>query len=307
MKPHLSRRRFLSHSAAFALANHLPGSFAVNSSTGLDKIIPKSKERIPALGMGTWITFNVGNITSLRKQRSEVLQTFFQMGGAMVDSSPMYGSSEAVVGDALNRINGHKSLFSATKVWTSDDNRGIVQFQQSLRLWGIAKFDLMQVHNLLNWRNHLALLQELKSQGLVRYIGITTSHGRRHDELLHIMQTYDIDFIQLTLNIDDNGAENRLLPTALDNGIAVIANRPFQGGRLPQMFANSPLPALATDYECDSWPQLLLKYVISHPALTCAIPATTQVAHMRENMSVLQSRILTQQERAKLLQLVRSM
>lgn len=307
----MQRRTFLTNALAVLGANLLPtaafsqarsDSPQVKSSTAItSKRIESSGEWIPIVGMGTWITFNVGNIEALRKQRASVLDAFFKHGGTLIDSSPMYGSSEAVVGDALRRLHGHNHLFSASKIWTSNDNEGASQFNESLALWGINKFDLMQVHNLVNWRNHLDLLRDLKAEGRVKYIGVTTSHGRRHSELEKIMQNEQIDFVQLTYNIADREAEQRLLPLAKDKGIAVIANRPLQGGRLPDLLANKPLPEFAESIECKTWVQLILKYICSHPAMTCAIPATTKVNHMYENMHLLKSRLLTATERVMLL------
>ncbi|REL28770.1 aldo/keto reductase [Thalassotalea euphylliae] len=235
--------------------------------------------------MGTWITFNVGDDILLRNERTKVLETFFKLGGEMVDSSPMYGSAEAVMGYALNHIQSPAKLFAATKTWTSSPSEGKQQFVNSQQLWQQARFALLQVHNLVAWQQHLPMLRELKQQGLTKYIGVTTSHGRRHRELAKIMSNEAIDFVQLTYNILDREVENELLPLAQDKGIAVIANRPFQGGRLMQRFEQKPLPSWAIALGCENWPQYLLRFIISHPAVTCAIPATSKVAHMQENMS----------------------
>ncbi len=261
---------------------------AQKNSALIYKPIPVSGERLAAIGMGTWITFNVGNDTSARRARSEVLGTFFAAGGQMVDSSPMYGSSEEVLGYCLRRLGTQaQQLFAATKVWTPVAKRGRQQIEDSHRLWQLPRFDLFQVHNLLAWRKHLDTLNGLKKERRIRYVGVTTSHGRRHDELLDIMQGVPLDFVQLTYNVLDREVEKRLLPLALDRGIAVIANRPFQGGTLFDRFAHSALPPWAKEFDCENWAQLFLKFVISHPAVTCAIPATSQVAHMRENMGAL--------------------
>lgn len=206
----------------------------------------------------------------------------------MIDSSPMYGSSEEVVGFGLRDLGPTPGLFSATKVWTSSESEGPRQVAQSLDLWGINRFDLLQVHNLVSWQAHLELLFALKEQGRLRHVGVTTSHGRRHDELEEIMRTQPIDFIQVTYNLVDREVENRVLPLAAERGIAVIANRPFRGGRLVDLLQREPLPDWAGEIDCRNWPQFLLKFIISHPALTCAIPATTRVEHMRENMGAAQ-------------------
>jgi diketogulonate reductase-like aldo/keto reductase len=234
--------------------------------------------------MGTWITFNVGDDPVARDARTEVLRAFFAAGGGMIDSSPMYGSAEAVVGDGLARLKRPQGLFSATKVWTSSNEEGIGQIAESQRLWGLTRFDLMQVHNLVGWRGHLEALFAMKADGRLGYVGVTTSHGRRHSELADIMRTQPIDFVQLTYNIEDREAEGRLLALAAERGIAVIANRPFQRGALIVRAERLPLPGWAAEIDCTSWPQILLKFIVSHPAVTCAIPATSRVDHMEENM-----------------------
>jgi diketogulonate reductase-like aldo/keto reductase len=237
--------------------------------------------------MGTWITFNVGQDPDLRTSRTEVLRAFLQLGGGMVDSSPMYGSAEEVVGHALGRIGDDAGLFSATKVWTRGERGGAGQMAESRRLWDRDRLDLMQVHNLLSWKEHLETIRRERDEGLVRYTGVTTSHGRRHDELEQIMRSEPIDFVQLTYNILDREAETRLLPLAADRGIAVIANRPFRQKALITRFERHPLPGWAGEIQCENWPQFLLKFIVSHPAVTCAIPATSRVVHMLQNMGAL--------------------
>lgn len=249
------------------------------------KVIPNSKQRLAPIGMGTWITFNVGRDEAARVARAAVLQAFFDAGGGMIDSSPMYGSAQAVLGDLLDRVGRPKTLFSATKVWTGSADEGADQIVQAHQLWGVRQFDLYQVHNLLNWQAHLPRLQAMKREGQLRYVGITTSHGRRHDELADLMRSESLDFIQLTYNPLDREAEARLLPLAAERGIAVIVNRPFQRGALIRRLSGKPLPAVAKELQCRSWAQLLLKWVVAHPSITCAIPATSKVVHMRENMA----------------------
>ncbi|WP_282607930.1 aldo/keto reductase [Pelagibius sp. Alg239-R121] len=279
--------------SASALAGQMLASRILPSSvmaadpapTLLTHAIPATGEQIPAVGMGTWITFNVGNDEKLREQRTEILKTFFAAGGAMVDSSPMYGSSEEVIGYCMDRIGDRKPLFSATKVWTVSKWLGVRQMRESESLWGEQQFDLMQIHNLLDWEAHLETLKDWKAEGRLRYTGITTSHGRRHDELADILVKQPFDFVQLTYNIQDREAENRLLPLAADNGRAVIINRPFRRGELTAKLAKHPLPGWASEIDCTTWAQVLLKFVISHPAVTCAIPATSRIDHMAENMA----------------------
>src|SRR6185369_12575399 len=202
-----------------------------------------------------------------------------------VDSSPMYGASEETIGAALPP-NG-KSMFSATKVWTVGSLAGRRQIENSYRLWKLQRFDLLQVHNFLDYEAHLATLRRLKAEGRLRYIGVTTSHGRRHDLAEKIMREEPIDFIQFTYNLSDREAEERLLPMAADKRIAVIVNRPFDGGSLFGAKTKRPLPGWAKEIECASWAEAFLKWIVAHPAVTCAIPATSQVTHVRENVRAL--------------------
>ncbi len=281
-----SRRAFLAALAVAPLSFlTLPGNSPAEDGQPLVKPIPSTGEPLPVIGMGTWITFNVGDDPVARDVRTDVLRVFFAAGGGMIDSSPMYGTAEAVVGDCLARLDRPKGLFSATKVWTSSTAEGLEQIAASGRLWGLQRLDLLQVHNLVNWKGHLETLSAMKADGKVRYIGVTTSHGRRHPELARIMETHPIDFVQLTYNIEDREVEARLLPLAAERGIAVIANRPFQGGSLIDRVKRHPLPGWARAIDCTEWSQILLKFIVSHPAVTCAIPATSRVDHMEENMA----------------------
>ena len=250
----------------------------------MTKPIPKTGEPLPVIGMGSWITFNVGRDSALRAERVKVLQAFFDDGGAIIDSSPMYGSSEEVIGYCLGRVTGKPSLFSATKVWTLSKWLGIKQMETSEALWGTDRFDLMQIHNLLDWEAHMETLVEWKAQGRIRYIGVTTSHGRRHEDLEELMTHQPLDFVQFTYNVLDREAEQRLLPLAAERGLAVIINRPFRRGALFDLFESKALPPWANEFDCANWAQFFLKYIVSHPAVTCAIPATSRVEHMRENM-----------------------
>lgn len=279
----LTRRRFLECTALAGLAAALPGGLAA-APAPITKTVPGTGAAVPVIGMGSWLTFDVGDDMSARAARTRVLKTFFDLGGGMIDSSPMYGSSEAVIGHGLAALGRPKGLFAATKVWTPGQDHGMRQMAESERLWGVRPFDLLQVHNLLGWEGHLETLLDWKAQGRVRHIGITTSHGRRHDELASIMTSQPIDFVQLTYNIDDREAEQRLLPLAAEKGIAVIANRPFQRGALIDRLQGRPLPPVAAEIGAGSWAQVLLKWIVAHPAVTCAIPATTRVDHMQENM-----------------------
>ena len=225
----------------------------------------------------------------------------------MIDSSPMYGSAEQVLGVLLPRVKGNKYLFAATKVWTEGRQQGIEQMEQSRQLWGVDQFDLMQIHNLVDWRTHLDTLQRMKADGQLRYVGITTSHGRFHGELQDILQQQDFDFVQLTYNIDNLDVEEPLLSIAQDKGIAVIVNRPFQRGSLFRKVRGTPLPAWAADFDCHSWAQFFLKFTVSHPAVTCAIPATSKVKHMRDNMQACYGRLPDPGQRQRMLDYFRSL
>lgn len=279
----ISRRSFMISAAATALYPAVAGAqTAVHT-----RPIPATGERIPAIGMGSWLTFDVGPDSWLRDERAKVLSTFFDLGGTVVDSSPMYGSSEAVIGYCLEQMGDTPPVFSATKVWTPGRALGIGQMQHSRHLWGVDRFDLMQIHNLVDWQVHMETLLEWKAAGLIRYTGVTTSHGRRHRELERIMAEQPIDFVQFTYNVVDRWAEARLLPLAAERGLAVIINRPFQGGNLFDRFEEYPLPEWAAEFDAANWAQFFLKFIISHPSVTCAIPATTRADHMVENMGAL--------------------
>ena len=264
-------------------ASALPAGLALADTVPRTKPIPSSGEPIPVIGLGTWITFNVGRDKQGRQQCAEVMRAFFAGGGRLVDSAPMYGSSQAVVGDGLQALSMPANVFAADKVWTSSD--GAAQVEASRRLWRVPRFDLLQVHNLLAWESQLPMLQAMQQAGRVRYVGITTSEGRRHREFEQVMRSHKLDFIQLTYSPVDRDAEQRLLPLARERGIAVLANRPFQEGALLRMLQRHPLPGWAADIGCTSWAQAVLKFIVSHPAITCAIPATSQVAHVRENLA----------------------
>jgi len=247
------------------------------------KPIPSSGEELPVIGLGSWITFNVGNDPPARANCAEVMRNFFAMGGRLIDSSPMYGSSQGVIGEGLKKLGMPRGLFSADKVWTSSG--GPAQIEASRRLWQVPRFDLLQVHNLLAWQEQLPLLLSMRAAGQLRYVGITTSEGRRHREIEQVMRSHRIDLVQLTYNPLDREAEQQLLPLARERGIAVLANRPFREGALLRELRRYPVPAWAREIDCVSWAQLVLKFIVSHPAVTCAIPATSSVAHVRENMA----------------------
>lgn len=296
--PNNTRRKILGIIAATPLLLSTMGM--VRQNRPATRPIPSSGESLPLVGLGSWITFNIGNDNAARDASAEVMRNFFQAGGRLIDSSPMYGSAQAVIGYGLKKIGRPAELFAADKVWISDGDEGRTQMEQSRLHWGIPRFDLLQVHNLLSWQAHLPTLFAMKAGGQLRYVGITTSHGRRHGEMEQIMKAEPLDFIQLTYNLYDREAEQRLLPLALERGIAVIVNRPFQQGDLLRRLTRHPLPSWAAEIDCSSWAQFALKFVISHPAVTCAIPATTRVAHVVENMGAASGHLPDQPMRARM-------
>ena len=283
--PRWTRRDFLRTLGGLLAAGGLPaGSLAGNPGPLLTRRIPSSGEALPVIGLGSSRTFNVGDDEPARANCAAVIRHFFAGGGSLIDSSPMYGTSQDVIGDCLGRLDAREKVFSADKVWISDAADGPAQMQQSARRWRLPRFDLMQVHNLVTWPEHLDTLRRMQADGELRYIGITTSHGRRHAEFERVMREQQLDFVQFSYNIIDREAERRLLPLAAERGIAVIINRPFQRGALVDRLQAYPLPGWAAEIDCANWPQFLLKFIVSHPAVTCAIPATSQVAHVIENM-----------------------
>lgn len=284
------RRTVLAGFAASAVVSSstlgLPSLAFAQAAAPITRKIPSSGEAIPVVGLGTWITFNVGNDRVARDACAEVMRAFFAAGGRMIDSSPMYGSSQDVIGHGLRKLGNPEALFSADKVWISSPARGPAQVETSRQRWGVPRFDLIQVHNLLSWEEHLPMLLRMKAEGRVRTVGITTSEGRRHRDIERIMAKEPIDFVQVTYNVLDREVEARILPLARERGIAVIVNRPFREGALIQQVQRHRLPVWAAEIGCTSWAQFLLKFVIAHPDVTCAIPATGNVAHVQENMGV---------------------
>lgn len=286
MSLRIDRRDLLRGMAATLLGTTLDRGVGMAQPTGpLMRTIPSSGEAVPAVGLGSWITFNVGRDELLRDECAAVMDAFFADGGRLIDSSPMYGSSQSVIGYGLRKLGRQASVFSADKVWTSSAARGPTQIEESRAHWGVERFDLLQVHNLVAWQQHLATLLEMKETGRVRYVGITTSEGRRAREVVRIMRSQPIDFVQITYNPVDREVEAEILPLALERGIGVIVNRPFQQDALTRRLAPVPLPHWARDVGAQSWAQLILKFILAHPAVTCVIPATTRVDHVRENVA----------------------
>jgi diketogulonate reductase-like aldo/keto reductase len=250
----------------------------------ITKPLPKTGERLPVIGLGTWQTFDVGSDKSAREPLKSVLREFIQLGGSVIDSSPMYGRSERVTGDLAAELGVQKKIFLATKVWTSGRDAGIRQMEESFKRLRTQRMDLMQVHNLVDYRTHLATLRQWKEQGKVRYIGVTHYTESAYDDLARVLAAEDLDFVQLNYSIAERAAEKRLLPLAAEKRLAVLVNRPLAAGGLFTKVRGKPLPAWAKESGCASWAQFFLKFVVSHPAVTCAIPATSKTEHLVDNM-----------------------
>lgn len=301
-----TRRAFVSALAAGAgLAAVAPRALRANSV--LTRPIPSSGEMIPAIGLGTWITFNVGNDRELREEAAGVMAAFFAAGGRVIDSSPMYGSSQPTIGYGLKKLGYPAGLFAAEKVWISNPASGRGQIERSRAYWGVERFDLIQVHNLLSWDDHLPTLLTMKRESRIRYVGITTSEGRRHAEIERIMATQPIDFVQVTYNILDREVEGRILPLARERRIAVIVNRPFREGHLIRQLERRPLPAWVAQTGAASWAQFILKFIVSHPEVTCVIPATTRVDHVRENIAAATGALPDEALRRRMAEYVRAL
>ena len=250
----------------------------------LRKPIPRGGELLPAVGLGTWQTFDVGAGSAERAPLKEVLREFVQRGGSVIDSSPMYGRSETVGGEIAAELGIHKQLFVATKVWTSGRDAGIRQMEESLRRLRVNKLDLMQVHNLVDYRTHLTTLRKWRDEGKIRYLGVTHYHVGAYAELARVLATEELDFVQLNYSMAERDAEDRLLPLAAEKRIAVLVNRPFAEGALFNHTRAKTLPPWAKEIGCASWAQFFLKFIIAHPAVTCAIPATSKISHLIDNM-----------------------
>ena len=296
-----SLRRIAFGFAGTAVGAGLPVSDAVTASASpLARPIPATGQGLPVIGLGTWQTFDVGSSPSQRAPLVDVLRTFVELGGRLIDSSPMYGRSEEVVGDIAASLGVRERLFVATKVWTTGARAGIAQMEESMRKLRADPIDLMQVHNLVDVDTHLDTLRDWKQAGRVRHVGITHYTAGAHDAVARVIASRPVDFVQINYSVGEREAERRLLPFARERGVAVIVNRPFGGGALLRRLRSRPLPAWAAEIDCTSWAQLLLKFVIAHPAVTCAIPATSKVEHLRDNMAAGRGRLPDEALRARI-------
>ena len=305
--PRLIRDATLSRRTLLKLMAGVGGSALVSNVAGaqapaaiLKKRIPATGELIPAVGLGTARTFDAGANRSERAPLKEVLRLFVERGGSVIDSSPMYGNAEIVVGDLAKELGVRQSLFLATKVWTQGRGDGIRQMEQSMRRFKTKRIDLLQVHNLTDWRTQLKTLRAWKAEGRIRYLGVTHYALGTFGEIARIIKTEGLDFIEVPYSIMRRAAEERLLPVAADHGTAVIAHTPFGRGRLFRRVRGKRLPSWAADFDCQSWAQFFLKYLISHPALTCVIPATTKSKHLLDNMQAAYGRLPDQSLRRRM-------
>jgi diketogulonate reductase-like aldo/keto reductase len=298
----ISRREALRLLGACAGASWLGARLSAEEAPMIrTRPIPSSKEELPVIGLGTYATFDVGQDAAERAPLEQVLLAFVAAGGKLVDSSPMYGRSEEVVGDLSAKLGLRQKLFVATKVWTTGKEQGMEQMRASMRKMRADPIDLIQVHNLQYWKTHLDTLDGWKKEGKVRYIGVTHYTASAHAELAEVVAKRKVDFVQVNYSVAERDAEQKVLPIARDRGVAVIANRPFTAGGLLRRLSGKPLPSWAGEIDCASWAQILLKFVIAHPAITCAIPATSNPEHMKDDMKAGFGRLPDEAMRAKIL------
>jgi len=290
---------------------------ASESPTMLARTIPSSGDKLPVIGLGTWRAFDVDLTTDNRRQLEEVLSLFVKLSGRVIDSSPMYGRAEQVIGELTAALGirdklataspSGGGLFLATKVWTHGKENGIKSMERSMALLRTKRVDLMQVHNLVDVQTHLATLREWKEQGRIRYLGITHHEARAFPDVEKVMRSEKLDFVQINYSLMEREAEERVLPLAQERGVAVIVNRPFGAGDLFGKVRSKPLPDWATEFECRSWAQFFLKWIVAHPAVTCAIPATDKLGHLEDNMQGGIGRLPDENTRRRMVELVSSL
>ena len=305
----ITRRRAIKFIGASTASVVLPiGAspiFAANeSSTMLTRAIPASGEKLPVIGLGTWQTFDVGTSEAERAPLEQVLSLLVKLRGSAVDSSPMYGRSEEVIGDLASKLQLQGKLFLATKVWTQGRQAGIESMERSFARFKTKRIDLMQVHNLVDVTTHLQTMRQWKAQGRFRYIGVTHYNDSAYPELEKILQSEKFDFLQINYSIGEREADQRILPLAQQRGVAVMINRPFGGGDLFRRIRSKPLPAWAAEFECHSWAEFLLKWIIAHPAVTCVIPATNNPDHLRDNAAAGVGRLPDEKMRARMVEYI---
>ena len=280
---------------------------ANESSTMLTRVIPSSGEKLPVIGLGTWRAFDVDLTTDNRRQLEQVLSLFVKLGGRVIDSSPMYGRAEEVIGELTAALGIRDKLFLATKVWTHGKENGIKSMERSMALLRTKRVDLMQVHNLVDVQTHLATLREWKQQGRIRYLGITHHEAGAFPDVEKVMRSEKLDFVQINYSVMEREAEERVLPLAQERGVAVIVNRPFGAGDLFGKVRSKPLPDWTTEFDCRSWAQFFLKWIVGHPGVTCAIPATDKPGHLEDNMRGGVARLPEENMRRRMVELVSSL
>ena len=306
-----SRRHLLTLAAGVSAVVTFDRALAIATSpsgtgdqTMQTRPIPSSSEPLPLVGLGTYRGFDVAPGDPLYKQLPAVLSELFRKGGTVVDSSPMYGRAEETTGELLSIHEPRSPAFLATKVWTRGRQEGIAQMERSFSLLRTERIDLMQIHNLLDWQTHLPTLREWKAQGRIRYIGITHYTSSAYEEVEAVLKAEPLDFLQINYALDDRGVEKRILPLCRERGVAVICNRPFGGGDLLSKLKGRPLPGWAPQVQVNSWPQLALKFLLAHPAVTCVIPGTGNPRYMADNAGAGFGLMLTDAQRQQLIALV---
>ena len=267
----------------------------------LKRTIPSTGQALPVVGVGTWQTFDVSDTSAEREELKKVLQALISKGGAVIDSSPMYGRSEEVVGDLSSALGLNDDLFIATKVWTNGKENGIRQMNDSFRLMRRKEIELMQIHNLTDWETHIKTLRGWKEAGRLKYIGLTHYTESAHDRLASIISREKVDFIQINYNMADRNAEGKLLPLAQDKGVAVLINQPFESGSLFRQVKGKQLPAWAAEFDCTTWAQFFLKFILANPAVTCVIPGTSKERHMLDNMGASFGKLPTDKQKQLML------
>ena len=308
MKTDCSRRETLQLCGLGLTSLFMPLSLSNISFTSSmnQKSIPSSNEKLPIIGLGTWQTFDVGTSSEKRAVLFEVLRKMREKGGSVIDSSPMYGSSESVVGDLTQKTGFASDFFYATKVWTQGKEAGMQQIKSSMRKMGRDQMDLMQIHNLVDYKTHVKTLRALKDSGTIRYWGITHYLDSTHARLTNIIKADNPDFVQVNYSIRSRNAEKELLEAARKYGTAVLVNRPFEGGSLFRLTKNKPLPDWCSEYDINSWGQYFLKFIVSHPAITCAIPGTSKPHHAVDNMLAGHGKLPDEGIRKKMLMHIKS-
>ena len=282
------------------------GQAGTESSTMLTRAIPSSGEKLPVIGLGTWQTFDVDLRPDTGEQLQEVLSQFAKVGGRVIDSSPMYGRSEQVIGDLCAKLGLRDKFFLATKVWTRGKQAGIESMERSMQRLQTKTIDLMQVHNLVDAATQLATIREWKTAGRIRYVGVTHSNTNAHPEVAKVMESEKLDFVQINYSIMEAEAEKRILPLAQEQGVAVLANRPFGGGDLFSRVRSKPLPDWTAEFDCRSWAQFFLKWIVAHNAVTCAIPATNNPKHLQDNVQAGLGRLPDAKMRQRMVEFISS-